>query len=763
MTPEQYQKAMDIFLAAADLPEQARAARIQELSGGDDQVREQAMRMLRNDRASESLVGSGHLRAGLQQLLDESGAQGQGADECESPEFVGQYRILRRIGSGGMGDVFEALQETPRRSVAVKIMRAGLNSEAMLRRFRREVEFLGRLSHPGIASVFEAGVTSVGAARVPYFAMEFVNGVPLTTYVKENSLTLRAKLELIITICDTVQYAHQQGIIHRDLKPANILVQEALSTADRSGTPSRMHPQRADGIATGAHAPLPGGAMPRILDFGIARAIQTQEGTAEMQASIATEAGQIVGTIPYMSPEQMSARSGGVDTRTDVYALGVMLFEVLAGRLPHDTAGMSLVDASIVKLNEPAMALSAANKEFRGDLDTIAAKALEIDKNRRYQSASELAADLRRYLNDEVITARPATTLYLLRKFTKRNRGLVIAAGVAVLALVGGVIGTAFQAQAAIRARGVAVEKSRLAQRKTEVAEAVSKELYRTLMLPTPKTSGGGEPTLIEAIEQAERDMLDDSVQVDPEARISVLQAIGSMWKERGNLDRAQTVLDKALELCRATIPSDDPRLGDVLNSMGLVRKLQGHVAEAAPLLQEAVDIQRRDPGSDQTRLARNMYNLASTYIALGDLVRAKPLLDDSLEMHRKLLGEENEVIAIHYAAFSRYAIAQGKWDEAEVQVAKAVEMCRKCVGPAHPSIASGLCDYAMVVRHNGDLPRAIALLIESDAVAHQVFPVNPPHVTLKAIRNKLVDALRAAGRDGEAAHLEQDIQAMPS
>jgi serine/threonine protein kinase len=388
-----------------------------------------------------------------------------------------------------MGDVFEAEQESPRRRVAIKLMRSGLQSETMLRRFRREIEFLGRLSHPGVAQVYEAGVTNVGGVRVPYCVMEYVDGIPLTAYAKERGLNVEAKLRLFAAICDVVQYAHQQGVIHRDLKPANILIQERGTAG--SGEKSLTGTGAAWGVGVGE-------AMPRILDFGIARAVDVDggggggggmggvPGGASRGATLATEVGQIIGTVAYMSPEQIAGRGTEVDTRTDVYALGVILFELLTGTLPHRTDGMALLEAARVKQEEPSR-LSTADRSLRGDLETIASKALEVEKGRRYASASELGMDVRRYLASEVIAARPATVIYQLRKFAGRNRGLVALGAVAVLALVGGLVATVVQNRIAVRERDVAV-------RKTEVAEAVSNVLLEALTVATPKGALGKEP-----------------------------------------------------------------------------------------------------------------------------------------------------------------------------------------------------------------------------------------------------------------------------
>jgi len=746
MTPDQYQRAKSIFLDVCDLPgpDSARAARISELAAGDEAVRDQAMRLLASDQHGKPDSAGETIRRGLQELLVTSPQAHTNERHGQNlPETIGQYRILRAIGAGGMGDVYEAQQETPRRSVAIKLMRSGIASDALVRRFRREVEFIGRLSHPGIAQVYEAGIATIGNARVPFFAMEFVSGQPLTTFARESQLTVSEKLALFATVCDTVQYAHQQGVIHRDLKPANILVESGHHQTRPSGTSAPPPDTRTTGDSTTSSCPR--GFRTKVLDFGIARAVEPDTASA----TIATEAGQIIGTIPYMSPEQIGGRSADIDTRTDVYALGVILFELLTARLPHATEGLSLLDAARLKSQSAPNRLSTFDPNLRGDLDSIAAKALESEKQRRYASASELAQDVRRYLSNEPVTARPATAFYHLRKFARRNRAVVAAAALAFLILVAGVITTALQARAAFRERDIAV-------RKTQVAEDVSELLLRTFTVATPKGTPGREPRLIDAVDRIEADAKDDTRAMNPEVKAVVLNIIGILHRERGSFDKAEENFTTALEIRRRVLAPGDPNLADSLNNMGLLRKRQERYAEAATFYQEAVDLQRHSTLPDDSRLARNIYNLASAYIAAGNIAQAKPLLDESLVMHLKLVGEKNELIAYHLSSKAKIAMAESRWQDAESLATQALEMYRATVGTIHPSFATALCDQGVILAHSN--PAAgIPALAQADAIAHQVFTVDPLHPTLKSIRQKLITVLREAGRESDAARLEAD------
>jgi predicted Ser/Thr protein kinase len=351
------------------------------------------------------------------------------------PEKIGPYRILGVLGTGGMGEVYLAEQERPRRQVALKVMRPGMATPEGLRRFEYEAQALGRLQHEGIARIYEAGTDDAGCGPQPYLAMELIRGRPLTAFADEKRLGLRERLALMVQVCRAVEHAHQKGIIHRDLKPANVLVEET--------------------------------GRPKVLDFGVARAVDRDALTATLR----TDAGQLIGTLAYMSPEQAAANPEVLDTRSDVYALGVVCYQLLAGRLPHDLKGKGFPAALRAITDEDPAPLSSINQACRGDLNAIVTKALEKDKARRYQSAAELAADLERYLHDQPVTARSAGTLYQLGKFARRHKALVTAVVVVFLALAAAAAVSVLWAQAAWRAEGLAqgyLANSRAAEQRTQ-------------------------------------------------------------------------------------------------------------------------------------------------------------------------------------------------------------------------------------------------------------------------------------------------------
>jgi WD40 repeat protein/predicted Ser/Thr protein kinase len=433
MADEQRERAWAVFDELADVRADQREAVLRAACGDDLALRAEVDRLLAlDDRLAPTEDRTGFLRSPLLHKAGPAFPAGAPAQLAQGklnlPHHIGGYRVLRLLGAGGMGAVYEAEQDSPHRAVALKVIRAGLLAPELLKRFAQEVEILGRLHHPGIAQIYEASVAEDGQ---PFFAMEFIRGLPLDEYARLRSLTLRDRVELLARVCDAVQHAHDQGVIHRDLKPANILV-------DESG-------------------------QPKVLDFGVARATDADLITG---AGL-TQTGQLLGTPSYMSPEQVGADPAAIDRRADVYALGVILFELLAHRLPLQLANRPLAEAARLILEEEPPRLGSINPELRGDVETIVAKAMEKDAARRYPSAAELAVDLRHWLAHEPILARPPSALYHLCKFARRHKGLVGGVLATVAALVLGLVGTILFAVGEARQRRQAEQNAQVANDKT--------------------------------------------------------------------------------------------------------------------------------------------------------------------------------------------------------------------------------------------------------------------------------------------------------
>ena len=440
-----------MFDQAVDLDPARLAAFLDEQCAGDADLRAAVEELLHLDRGAEAAESL--LRSPL------AGSRPK-AVAPPAPRFpaIGRYRVVRLLGEGGMGAVYEAEQDSPRRPVALKVVRPGLASPALLKRFAHEAQILARLHHPGIAQVYEAGLADDGQ---PFFAMEFIRGLPLDEYADRHGLDLAARVGLVARVCDAVQHAHDQGVIHRDLKPANILVEET--------------------------------GQPKVLDFGVARATDADL----LTAAGLTRTGQLLGTPNYMSPEQVTADPAAIDHRADVYALGVILFELAAHRLPYRLEDRPLAEAARLILEQDPPRLGSIDPELRGDVETIVAKALEKDPARRYPSAADLAADLRRWLAHEPILARPPSALYHLRKFARRHKALVGGVVATGVALVLGLVGTILFAVGEARQRGQAEQNAR--RRSTRSARRCSRRTApgwpprsrrcRATTWPTPRAS----------------------------------------------------------------------------------------------------------------------------------------------------------------------------------------------------------------------------------------------------------------------------------
>lgn len=415
MSREIEQAAFRIFDEALDVPEAERAEFLRIRCGDDFPLRSLIERMLKED--SQALDGPDFAPGAWAERI---AADVLGGDLRPAPERIGQYRPIREIGCGGMGVVYEAEQDEPRRRVALKVIRGGFVSAESRRRFRREAHLLGQLQHSGIAHVYEAGTARVGDSDWPFIAMELIDGTPIDKHAEVHKLSARQRLALMARVCDAVHHAHLKGVVHRDLKPANILIVNEAASSDSRGV---FPPHEAIG-------------QPKILDFGVARITDSDRQALTLQ----TEAGQVVGTLSYMSPEQVAGRPDHIDARSDIYSLGVLLFELLAGRLPHEVRDRSLLEAArIIRDDEPSR-LTSVNASYRGDIETIVSKALAKEPDRRYQSAAEMAADIRRFLDHQPILARQASTLYQVRKFARRNKALVGGLGATFVALAGGLV-----------------------------------------------------------------------------------------------------------------------------------------------------------------------------------------------------------------------------------------------------------------------------------------------------------------------------------
>lgn len=658
-TPEGYERIAALFRAACALSVDEREAFLSAECEGESTVRDKVCAMLSAHESPAIDLDSPVLgRVG-------EPTHGPPASRRALPDRVGPYRIRAVLGEGGMGIVYRAEQDTPRREVALKLMRPELLAAASLRRFRHEAEVLGQLRHPAIVPVYDSGTAVVDGREIPFLAMERVEGPSLLDYAcvrTANALPTRNRLELFRRICDGVHHAHVHGVVHRDLKPANILVTK-----------------------TGE------GAQPRILDFGIAKVID-----ADAARTLLTEGGQILGTIPYMSPEQLTGESAGVDMRADVYALGVILYELLSGDLPYDLREKGLVEAVRSIDGEDPLPLGNRDRTLRGDLETIAAKALERNPVRRYQSAAELASDVSRFLNDEPILARQTTWSYQLLKFARRNRGLVAGVATAFLTLALGVVVSTWFALGEAQQRREAV-------RQAAVAEKINAFLNDDLLaLADPVRRFGSDGSFKTMLESAS-ESIQSRFRDEPLVRASILVTLGNAHDAIGEHLRGERQLAEAISLYRTALGSQHPTTTRAALDRARVLGNLGRYDEAVAILDgEAVAT-----GTDTTTRLRARSDLGEVLRYAGEVERAQSVLADVVARSRLEFGADHRIVATNERRLARALVDRGELDESEDLLAHALDVYRQD-GPAlHPDVLECLHTRAIIAEKRGNLEQA--------------------------------------------------------
>lgn len=671
---------------------------------------------------------------------------------------VGPYRLIRLLGSGGMGVVYEAEQLRPKRSVALKVMRAGFSAEFAVRRFEFEAHILGHLHHPGIAQVYEAGVAPTDKGPQPFFAMELIQGRPLTRYANECGLSRNQRLQLMAGICDAVHHAHQRGVIHRDLKPSNILVDEL--------------------------------GQPKILDFGVARATD-----CDLQiTTIQTQTGQLVGTLQYMSPEQISADSSQLDTRSDVFALGVILYELLSGSPPIPIRGKQIHEAARAICEEEPTSLGSINRACRGDVETIVAKALEKDKGRRYQSAAELATDLRRFLHNEPISARPPSAVYQLRKFARRNRALVAGVLAAFAALLGGMILTTWQYVLAERARAEAAKRAEeldlvaafqeqqlagikaplfgetlrngVIARAREAAawKQLSEQEVAERMANVEAALDGADFTglALEALDQhifrRAIDAVDQQFPEQPLVRARLHQTLGDTLRELGLVQQATEPQEKALALRREHLGNDHEDTVYTINSMARLQSAQGNLETAVTYYQEAYDLAQAVLGPDHPGTMTCLDNLTAVLRKQGKYADTEALVREVYERRRRVLGPDAPDTFVSMNNLGLLLQETGRFEEAGALHREALDGRTKVFGADHQETLVSVNNLGFVLRRLGKLDESEALFRRALDARRRV--LGDDHSDTILSYNNLGSILSLHGKHEEAAqHFRQAFE----
>jgi tetratricopeptide (TPR) repeat protein len=649
------QRAKDIFNDALEQPPAEQAAFLQSACAGDAELHAQVSELLvAHVQAGEFLASPTQGNNGAIPPIDtvelKPLTEGPGA-------VIGRYKLLQPIGEGGFGVVFMAEQTEPiRRKVALKIIKLGMDTKQVIARFEAERQALALMDHPHIARVLDAGATETGR---PYFVMELVKGIPITEYCDRNNLATRERLELFMHVCHAVQHAHQKGIIHRDLKPRNVLV--------------TLHDGR---------------PVPKVIDFGIAKA--TQQPLTEK--TMFTEFGQFVGTPVYMSPEQAELSGLDVDTRSDIYSLGVLLYELLTGKTPFDAARLRSAAFNemqrIIREEEPprpSTRLSTLGDELtsvatrrgiepkklrtliQGDLDWIVMKALEKDRTRRYETANEFAKDVERHLHQEPVLAGPPGAGYKLRKFVKRNRASVAAGSVAVAGILFGLALSTYGYCQAAWDRDRAVKAERVAKEQECQAESTTRLLVDML--------GAADPDKLHGPNYTVRQMLDHfAVDFDrgltkgcsPKVEATVRTAVGRSYLALGLFPPAESYLRRALEVTRNEYGERSIEAAGCLHTLGEILLRKYEPLNAEPLLRDALSIRKELLGESHPDVAKTLSVLATCLSCEGLPDDAEPLYREALEIRRRVLGDEHLDVAESLCELSDLLFDRGAYEQAE-------------------------------------------------------------------------------------------------
>ncbi len=695
---------MELFDDACELPAEERSFFLDSRCGDDLDLKKEVESLLNHDAVTSGHADAADHGAAIEALALDIASKDQETAFVHLQQ-IGPYRILREIARGGMGVIYEAEQQAPKRRVALKVIRPGMVTADLLRRFKHEAQILGRLQHPDIAQIFEAGIAEQDNDTLPFFAMELIDGLHLDEFARSQNLDTSQCVALLARVCDAVQHAHQNGIIHRDLKPANILVSDSHANASPKshshGVTTTKSQRRTTTLASVGHC--------KILDFGVARV--TDPDSHLLTAS--TDIGQIIGTLAYMSPEQIRSNSNELDTRCDVYALGVILYEVLAGTRPIEVRGLPITEAARrIEQTEPAR-LSSHQANLRGDLETIVHKALAKDRDLRYATAGELGADLWRYLHDEPILARPPSSAYYLTKFARRNKALVAALGISLAGLIIALIGVTL---------GLISSKRQLA-RSNEMRSVVED----MLLSARPSEALGEDTALMRRVLLETSDRLDRGEVRDPKVvgELRALIASTFLWLE--DPSKALEQLDKAHPLLALEFRPVHPVILAAQVDKGIALSLCNRTTESEELLRKTLQHCEQELAPDHALTLRAADALAATLGMTEQWAEAEEYLKNISIARARLLGNDHHDTVDSLRKLGMVYEGQGRIKDAERLLLEALDQQAQLRITKDPRVLSTLWTLGTLLGENGRPKDALPLWEEALEVSEASFGPSHP------------------------------------
>jgi eukaryotic-like serine/threonine-protein kinase len=743
MSTHDWQKVEEILHQAMALAPEQRPEFLDAACGSDADLRAELNSLL---LVGEDLSDE-FLKSPLRGVLEREIGEIESASALAAGQiFAQRFELVRKLGEGGMGQVWLAEQVAPvRRQVAVKLIKAGMYDEAVVQRFQSERQSLAIMDHPAIAKVFDAGTTPQGQ---PYLVMEYVPGLPINDYCDQHKLSIKDRLELFIHACEGVQHAHQKAIIHRDLKPSNILVIE-----------------------------VDGKPVPRIIDFGLAKT------TAAQVSGEFTQLGQFIGTPGYMSPEQVNLSARDIDTRTDVYTLGVVLYVLLTGLQPFETKRREKpsLEEWLRQLREeeppnPSTKVSGDKdtssataearrtepkqliSQLRGDLDWITMKALERDRTRRYGTPSELAADLKRFLNHEPVIARPASTGYRLRKYIRRHRvAMSVGAGVLLVLLVFSVV-QALQLRETTRERDHAKQERDRANQERDRATRIAAFMSNMFKVPDPSEARGNSITAREILDRAANDIGKGLAQ-DPDVQSQMLHEMAGTYNNLGLYARAHELAQRALDGRLSLHGTDDPKTLESMTQLGLILHMEGHDVDAEPLDRRALADERRVLGADDPLTLETADDLAMVLKPLGRFPEAEKLAREVVDLSGRRLGPESALTLRAQNHLASILFYEGHAADAEKVLRPALEVERRVWGSDHPETMKALAMLAISLHHENRFAEAESLYREVLAASGRVLGTEHPSTT--TAMGNLASILGDEGHSPEALKLQRQALAI--